>query len=317
MATKNDSDTVVSDVSHGATSVASVAVEMVKQLSLPAQILLGILVIAVICYLVMCLVPFLFPDHEDSPTCGSGCEDYAQTPFCSMVDGNETCVACYRDDHCTYGQCVLNQCIQHACISDVDCMGSLECNVASGTCEYTSLVTNPSSCSQIEYCGDGHYCSGNVCVAHDAAPGTFVAQDDVLFVTALSQHQVGSLSLTTIPNPYRFAFSLHPSNPNRFEMYLHYGKQSHRATFSTVYWYEPSTGPELDTFLTTPRYIGQALTDNTYIAIAHRNGDRVSVLRVYDPQRPQYVSIGSSYIQASVTRLAPGVQGFTHVLWVV
>lgn len=263
-------------------------------------------------------------------TCGGAICDPGTTPYCSA---DSTCVACYRDSHCAHGQCEQHECVMPSCTSDADCLGSLVCSEgvcgtssssSSSSSSTSSLVSRSrmqganQSCSPTRPCADGMYCTGSgVCAARSSASGTYVTKNRVPSMVSLSREQQGAYVLANTPGAYPFAFSLLPDEPDRYRMVLHHGRRTEPALAAgTVYWYALGTEAEQVAFSAVRDYTGQELTEDSYVAIAHRAGSVINVLRLYNPDRPHFLALSKHFVQASVTRAAAGQSGFTHVLWV-
>ena len=84
-----------------------------------------------------------------------------------------------------------------------------------------------------------------------------------------------------------------------------------------VYWHELATEEERAAFSAVPRFTGQSIAGDSRLAVAHRSGDKVAVLRVFDTTRTSFVALSRHFVQTGVQRAAAGVGGFTHVVWVV
>ena len=271
-------------------------------------------------------------------------EDMLHRPWCVSEDGSSTatCVECYRDDHCLNGQCQHNTCIMPACSNDVDCPGSLVCDMSTGVCGHSNKTSTARSafvqtpcedgnrpiplpgvsaggaCGPTQFCGDGLACLGGVCKAHRSAAGVYVAQDGVPAVAVLPSSPSFTAFVLAPSGRYPLQLSLHADGPERMLVRMHRGAASRQVLFSgQVYWHLLATEEEQAAFSAVRRYTGQALTADTYLAVAQRTGSRVAVLRMYNPNRTSFFALTRNYAQSNVRHAGPGAGGFTYVVWVV
>ena len=204
------------------------------------------------------------------------------------------------------------------CEHDQDCLGALAC--VDGQCGVRTAASDETvPCDGVAPCPDGAYCGGTKTCVHRgamAAAGVYVAKPGVPSVESLGTR--GGFVLHEARGPYPLMLQLAPAGPGQYSLSMLHGRNSAAILPSVpVYWYPVTTSSEQAALAAIPSYTGQTLTDDTYMAIAQRDGDRTVILRVYGASPPAYVALSRHFASTSVSRLAAGTRGFTHVLWVV
>jgi hypothetical protein len=179
-------------------------------------------------------------------------------------------------------------------------------------------VTAGGVCGPTAACGDGLVCFERRCTPHDPTAGVLVAQRATPTVCALSAAPAEPSFILAPRGGWPLQLSLREaSGSHRATLWMHHGKFHRRVLPELcVYWHVLSTESEQAAFAAVPAYQGQPLDESTYLAIAHRAGARVAVLRVYDPTEERYVALSAHYASASVGSVGAGSGGFTHTVWV-